>query len=337
MIYRLYFNHGLLIGFHNGLLVASITITGYASLMCFASTESWAAGLPHRPNSLRGCTSFQAIYTWILSDTELCPAPLLPCDPAFKGVRNTRYRIVPCYPASLHLKEYATRDTCSTRTERCGLDLVCSFRSRACVGTEPAARCCTRRCPSCGVESSGRAAGARRPCPCVPPELKRGGVRVLRHNAGLQVRRLWTHCLPLLHFFLSVLKGSFAFRVLRKLFKLMKLCELYNILFYSNGCRCRLISLAPLDPAVLPEAQHVCIVNHAGFDMNWSSEDVRLGKDTQTTDTYPIDQKRCEYITHYTIRPFSKPPLFISCSKWRQTRVFGMRQVLSAKHGSNLD
>ena len=41
--------------------------------------------------------------------------------------------------------------------------------------------------------------------------------------------------------------------------------------------KCRLISVAPLDPAVLPKVQHVCVVNHAGFDLYWSTKDLRLG------------------------------------------------------------
>lgn len=56
---------------------------------------------------------------------------------------------------------------------------------------------------------------------------------------------------------------------------------------------CKLISVAPLDPNVLPTAQKICVINHAGFVMSWSAKDTRLGADVAHTERYPIDQKRC--------------------------------------------
>jgi len=55
---------------------------------------------------------------------------------------------------------------------------------------------------------------------------------------------------------------------------------------------CDLVSVVPVDPNVLPRASKICVINHAGFVMEFSAENTRTGGQ-KATGRYPIDQTQC--------------------------------------------
>ena len=55
---------------------------------------------------------------------------------------------------------------------------------------------------------------------------------------------------------------------------------------------CDLVSVVPLDPTVLPPVSKICIINHAGFVMEFSTENTRTGS-SKTSSRYPIDKTEC--------------------------------------------
>jgi len=56
---------------------------------------------------------------------------------------------------------------------------------------------------------------------------------------------------------------------------------------------CDLVSVAPIDPSVMPQVSQVCIMNHAGFVMWYEVENQRTGSWVDHTKHYPINQKKC--------------------------------------------
>jgi len=56
---------------------------------------------------------------------------------------------------------------------------------------------------------------------------------------------------------------------------------------------CKLLSVAPVDSRVLPEASKVCVINQAGFDMFFSLFDERSSRSSNSSYTYPVNQQEC--------------------------------------------
>lgn len=56
--------------------------------------------------------------------------------------------------------------------------------------------------------------------------------------------------------------------------------------------KCQFASVAPVDADKLPKVEHVCVMNHGGFAMNFKANDVQT-KRSIGSGTYPINQKQC--------------------------------------------
>lgn len=56
---------------------------------------------------------------------------------------------------------------------------------------------------------------------------------------------------------------------------------------------CGLMSVAPINPSVAPRVHRVCIINHAGFVMNYELQNSRTGGWVPKTSNYPINQNKC--------------------------------------------
>jgi len=57
--------------------------------------------------------------------------------------------------------------------------------------------------------------------------------------------------------------------------------------------KCELASVAPVNPGALPDAQSVCIINHAGFDLSFEFVDLRTMSSSGRSDIFAINQQRC--------------------------------------------
>merc|ERR1712146_282097 len=57
--------------------------------------------------------------------------------------------------------------------------------------------------------------------------------------------------------------------------------------------KCNFVSLAPINPSVLPQVQKVCIINHAGFVMKYDVDDKQTKSNVGKTGNYPINQEKC--------------------------------------------
>jgi hypothetical protein len=55
---------------------------------------------------------------------------------------------------------------------------------------------------------------------------------------------------------------------------------------------CTLISVAPINPATAPQANHLCVINHAGFVASVQVKSSRTGKSV-VSGHFPIDETRC--------------------------------------------
>lgn len=56
---------------------------------------------------------------------------------------------------------------------------------------------------------------------------------------------------------------------------------------------CDFVSVAPIDPSIPPQVEHVCIINQAGFDMNFDSQDLRTNSWVGRSSIYPVNQRQC--------------------------------------------
>jgi hypothetical protein len=56
---------------------------------------------------------------------------------------------------------------------------------------------------------------------------------------------------------------------------------------------CDVVSVAPIDPSVMPSVSQICIMNHAGFVMWYEVQNQRTGSWADHTSHYPINQKKC--------------------------------------------
>ena len=55
---------------------------------------------------------------------------------------------------------------------------------------------------------------------------------------------------------------------------------------------CTMISVTPVNPAILPQASTVCVINHAGFVASYKVQNARTGA-SAGSGHFPIDQQRC--------------------------------------------
>ena len=55
---------------------------------------------------------------------------------------------------------------------------------------------------------------------------------------------------------------------------------------------CMMVSVTPVNPAVLPQASTVCVINHAGFVASYTIQNDRTGA-SEGSGHFPIDQTRC--------------------------------------------
>jgi hypothetical protein len=56
---------------------------------------------------------------------------------------------------------------------------------------------------------------------------------------------------------------------------------------------CKLMSVAPVNPSVNPEASQVCVINQGGFAMWYFLHDERTAKESRPSGTYPANQQQC--------------------------------------------
>jgi hypothetical protein len=58
--------------------------------------------------------------------------------------------------------------------------------------------------------------------------------------------------------------------------------------------KCDFISLAPVDPAVLPQVSQVCVINHmVGLEINFKEQNQRTGDWTKKTNDFPLQIRKC--------------------------------------------
>jgi len=56
---------------------------------------------------------------------------------------------------------------------------------------------------------------------------------------------------------------------------------------------CKLISLVPVDPSVLPPVSRVCMINHGGFVMDFQAKNLRSQNSVAQSNSFPINQRKC--------------------------------------------
>jgi len=62
---------------------------------------------------------------------------------------------------------------------------------------------------------------------------------------------------------------------------------------FSELYECKFISIAPINPSILPQVSQVCVINHADFLLNFFEQNQRTGSKGQKTKDYIIGEKVC--------------------------------------------